>query len=64
MRCVRHCRPALTRGAISQANVHFQQQIGEEGQGGMGGIDGMGGSDGMGMLNDAMGHSDQLIMPS
>ena len=47
-----------------KANVHFQQQIGEEGQGGMGGIDGMGGSDGMGMLNDAMGHSDQLIMPS
>ena len=47
-----------------KANVHFQQQIGEEGQGGIGGIDGMGGSDGMGMLNDAMGHSDQLIMPS
>ena len=45
-----------------KANVHFQQQIGEEG--GMSGMDGMGGSDGMGMLNDAMGHSDQLIMPS
>ena len=49
-----------------QANVHFQQQIGEEG-GGMDGMGGMGGSDGMGMLNEAMGmggHSDQLIMPS
>ena len=42
-----------------KANVHFQQQITEEG-----GMGGMGGSDGMGMLNDAMGHSDQLIMPS
>ena len=51
-----------------KANVHFQQQIGEEGgmsgMDGMGGMSGMGGSDGMGMLNDAMGHSDQLIMPS
>jgi len=49
-----------------KANVHFQQQIGEEG-GGMDGMGGMGGSDGMGMLNEAMGmggHSDQLIMPS